>query len=132
MAKIVKGVLYKKIKDSSGKRTGRVPFLPKTLSKFVIREDGTNVEDTLKIVDKIKDAKTYITYTSKDEYDAARESGEIKEGVLGIIPRNDLVENATEPSSPEESGTIDESISGEESNNSENVSSEINGSVTHD
>lgn len=95
MANILKGLLYKKVKNSNGEKN-TVPFLPKTLAKLVIREDGTSVEDAL---NGVSGGKSYATFDSKEEYDIAREAGEVKEGTIVIIPRNDLDETE-EPVTP--------------------------------
>ena len=95
MAKILKGLLHKKVKGSNGEKN-TVPFLPKTLAKLVIREDGTSVEDAL---NEVSGGKSYATFESKEEYDIAREAGEVKEGTIVIIPRNDT-DNTEEPVTP--------------------------------
>lgn len=95
MAKILKGLLHKKVKGSNGEKN-TVPFLPKTLAKLVIREDGTSVEDAL---NEVSGGKSYATFESKEEYDIAREAGEVKEGTIVIIPRNDS-DDTEEPVTP--------------------------------
>ena len=95
MAKILKGLLHKKVKNSNGEKN-TVPFLPKTLAKLVIREDGTSVEDAL---NEVSGGKSYATFESKEEYDIAREAGEVKEGTIVIIPRNDT-DDTEEPVTP--------------------------------
>ena len=95
MAKILKGLLHKKVKGSNGEKN-TVPFLPKTLAKLVIREDGTSVEDAL---NEVSGGKSYATFDSKEEYDIAREAGEVKEGTIVIIPRNDS-DDTEEPVTP--------------------------------
>lgn len=82
MANLLKGLLYKKTLDSNGNVTGKVPFLPKTLAKLIIRDNGDTVEDALA---KLEANKSYLVYETVEEYQTALAAGEIPEGTLSIV-----------------------------------------------
>lgn len=85
------GLFYKKELDSTtGKVKSQFPFLPKTLSRLIIRNDGTNAEaslvtieknltDLTKTVQDMSNAKSYRVFATKEEYDTAYEAGEVND-----------------------------------------------------
>lgn len=93
MANILKGLLYKKSLDSDGNVTSKIPFLPRTLSKLVVMDDGTNVETAIGTVktdlqllqDAVSGGGTFKTFATKAAYDAAVLAGEVKSTDLCII-----------------------------------------------
>lgn len=84
MENILKGLLYKKTLDASGNVTGKIPFLPKTLSKLIIRDNGDTVE---KALTDLEEKKSYLVYATMEEYEIAKNAGEIPDGVLSIIKK---------------------------------------------
>lgn len=82
MADILKGVIYKKTTDENGNVTGKVPFLPKSLAKFIVRGNGETVEKTLQ---DLESKKSYMVYDTMEDYETAKDAGEIPNGVLSII-----------------------------------------------
>ena len=93
MANILKGLLYKKTLDADGNVTSKVPFLPRTLSKLVIMDNGTDVETTIGAVktdlqllqDAVSGGGAFKTFATKAAYDAAVLAGEVKSTDLCII-----------------------------------------------
>lgn len=85
MALFSKGLIYKKLFNKDGTVSDKVPFFIKTLAKLVYTSDGKTVEDK---ITSLENKKTYVTYDTLDDYNAAYEAGEIPEGVL-VVVKND-------------------------------------------
>lgn len=90
------GLFHKKVLDSTtGKVKSSIPFLPKSLAKFIIREDGKTVEDGLKAIEKsvsdlqkdvkdLSDKKSYSVFATKAEYDAEYAKGTLTDTLCVI------------------------------------------------
>lgn len=63
MAKITKGLLYKKVFDEEGNVVEKVPFLTSTLANLVVLQDGKSVQEAIDDINYFEIAITSFTHS---------------------------------------------------------------------